>query len=250
MTELFFLDARSLQEDNCLWVIPRRLFPLLRWQPITSRSQNTSTCSSNFPNAVDGALCWWLCHGMPYLHTRGLESTNSERGMSGSRPHWLLCLTLSHQGTRAPTSSLAPKSYNLCNILALALEFCTWNEIFKQGYKWPRPDSSRKGSRAHPQFWRLLQCMQSRTFRHWHREQVEQMMGGERKDGGSSSLSGLAWQRGYSKTLLWSPQLPALFNFQASFFVRYKFSGDQDQGLCCTWLLFEIILIIYQTTNT
>ena len=53
----------------------------------------------------------------------------------------------------------------------------------------------------------------------WHRKQVERMMAGEekRKDGGSSSLSSWAWHRGYSKTLLWSPQLPALFNFQSSF---------------------------------
>ena len=100
--------------------------------------------------------------------------------------------------------------------MILYVEFCTWFS------NWTLNDQDL--TPAGRQVGLIPNCdaaMHSRTFRvrRWHRKQVERMMAREekRKDGGSSSLSSWAWHRGYSKTLLWSPQLPALFNFQSSF---------------------------------
>lgn len=150
VTELFFPDACSLQEDNCLWVIPSRVFPLLRRQPITSRSQNTWTCTIHRLSwcCLDGALWWSLCLGMPYLHTRGWEPTNSGLGMSGSRPHWSSCLTLSHQGTRAPGEHQS--HHWLKNPLLITMKFENDLRFSNWALKWPRPDSSRKAVHAHP----------------------------------------------------------------------------------------------------
>ena len=103
VTELFFPDTCSLQEDNCLWVIPTRVFRFPRRHPITSRSQNTLTCVSpdGLPMKFHDCLPVTGCL-TPYLHTRGLDPTNGERPTSGGIPHWPGCLTLSQWGTGAP----------------------------------------------------------------------------------------------------------------------------------------------------